>query len=38
MGYDPDACILCNRCVRYTQEVAGAVVEGRGPEARVVPT
>ena len=21
MGYDPDACILCNRCVRYTQEV-----------------
>jgi NADH dehydrogenase/NADH:ubiquinone oxidoreductase subunit G len=21
MGYDPDACILCARCVRYTQEV-----------------
>ena len=21
MGYTPDACILCNRCVRYTQEV-----------------
>jgi NADH dehydrogenase/NADH:ubiquinone oxidoreductase subunit G len=21
MGYNPDACILCNRCVRYTQEV-----------------
>ena len=21
MGYDPGACILCNRCVRYTQEV-----------------
>ena len=21
MGYDPDTCILCNRCVRHTQEV-----------------
>ena len=21
MGYEPDTCILCNRCVRYTQEV-----------------
>jgi len=41
MGYDPDACILCNRCVRYTQEVmqcSALTFEGRGPEARVVPT
>jgi len=37
MGYDPDACILCNRCVRYTQEVmqcSALVFEGRGAEAR----
>lgn len=41
MGYDPDACILCNRCVRYTQEVmqcAALSLEGRGPTARIVPT
>jgi predicted molibdopterin-dependent oxidoreductase YjgC len=41
MGYDPDACILCNRCVRYTQEVmhcSALSFEGRGPEARIVPT
>ena len=41
MGYDPDTCILCNRCVRYTQEVmqcSALTFEGRGPEARVVPT
>ena len=41
MGYDPDACILCNRCVRYTQEVmqcSALTFEGRGAEARVVPT
>lgn len=41
MGYDPEACILCARCVRYTQEVmqCGALtLEGRGPGARVVPT
>jgi predicted molibdopterin-dependent oxidoreductase YjgC len=41
MGYDPDACILCNRCVRYTQEVmqcSALSLEGRGPEARIVPT
>src|SRR6266516_590850 len=41
MGYDPGACILCNRCVRYTQEVmqcSALVFEGRGAEARVVPT
>lgn len=41
MGYDPDACILCNRCVRYTQEVmqcSALSLEGRGPGARVVPT
>ena len=41
MGYDPDACILCNRCVRYTQEVmqcSALTLEGRGPTARVVPT
>ena len=33
MGYDPDACILCNRCVRYTQEVmqcSALSLEGRG--------
>jgi predicted molibdopterin-dependent oxidoreductase YjgC len=41
MGYDPDACILCNRCVRYTQEVmqcSALSLEGRGPHARIVPT
>jgi predicted molibdopterin-dependent oxidoreductase YjgC len=41
MGYDPDACILCGRCVRYTQEVmmcSALSIEGRGPHARVVPT
>jgi predicted molibdopterin-dependent oxidoreductase YjgC len=41
MGYDPDACILCARCVRYTQEVmqcSALSLEGRGPEARVAPT
>ena len=41
MGYDPDACILCGRCVRYTQEVmqcSALSIEGRGPAARVVPT
>lgn len=41
MGYDPDACILCNRCVRYTQEVmqcSALSLAGRGPGARVVPT
>src|SRR3989440_2009794 len=41
MGYEPDACILCNRCVRYTQEVmqcSALTFEGRGAEARVVPT
>jgi predicted molibdopterin-dependent oxidoreductase YjgC len=41
MGYDPDACILCNRCVRYTQEVmqcSALSLEGRGPSARIVPT
>jgi len=41
MGYEPDTCILCNRCVRYTQEVmqcSALSLEGRGPEARIVPT
>jgi predicted molibdopterin-dependent oxidoreductase YjgC len=41
MGYEPDACILCNRCVRYTQEVmqcSALSLEGRGPHTRVVPT
>jgi predicted molibdopterin-dependent oxidoreductase YjgC len=41
MGYDPDACILCNRCVRYTQEVmmcSALSLEGRGPTTRIVPT
>jgi predicted molibdopterin-dependent oxidoreductase YjgC len=41
MGYDPDACILCARCVRYTQEVmqcSALSLEGRGGHARVVPT
>ena len=33
MGYDPEACILCARCVRYTQEVmqcSALSLEGRG--------
>jgi predicted molibdopterin-dependent oxidoreductase YjgC len=41
MGYDPGACILCNRCVRYTQEVmmcSALSLEGRGPNTRIVPT
>ena len=41
MGYDPDTCILCNRCVRYTQEVmqcSALSLEGRGGHARIVPT
>jgi predicted molibdopterin-dependent oxidoreductase YjgC len=41
MGYDPDACILCNRCVRYTQEVmqcSALTLAGRGAGARIVPT
>jgi predicted molibdopterin-dependent oxidoreductase YjgC len=41
MGYEPDTCILCNRCVRYTQEVmqcSALSLEGRGPDARIVPT
>ena len=41
LGYDPDACILCARCVRYTREVMGCGalgIEGRGADARVVPT
>ena len=41
MGYDPDACILCARCVRYTQEVmqcSALSLEGRGGESRIVPT
>ncbi len=41
MGYDPDACILCNRCVRYTQEVmqcSALTLAGRGGGARIVPT
>ena len=41
MGYDPDACILCGRCIRYTQDVmqcSALTFEGRGPEARIVPT
>jgi predicted molibdopterin-dependent oxidoreductase YjgC len=41
MGYTPDTCILCNRCVRYTQEVmqcSALSLEGRGAEARIVPT
>jgi predicted molibdopterin-dependent oxidoreductase YjgC len=41
MGYDPDACILCNRCVRYTQEVmqcSALTLSGRGAHARIVPT
>src|SRR5918996_32609 len=41
MGYDPDACILCARCVRYTQEVmqcSALSLEGRGGHTRIVPT
>ncbi len=41
LGFDPDACILCTRCVRYTREIAGCgalVLAGRGDEARVEPT
>ena len=40
MGYEPDSCILCNRCVRYTQEVmqcSALSLEGRGPAHRSEP-
>lgn len=38
---DPDACILCARCVRYCRDVmqdSALSLEGRGPSARVAPT
>lgn len=41
LAYDPDACILCLRCVRYAREVMqcnALGLEGRGADARVVPT
>jgi len=41
LGFDPNACILCTRCIRYTHEVAGCgalTLAGRGDEARVEPT
>lgn len=41
LGFDPDACILCTRCVRYAREIAGCgalTLVGRGDEARVEPT
>lgn len=41
IGLDTDACILCLRCVRYADEIAqchALGLEGRGAEARVVPT
>ena len=41
LGFDPAACILCTRCVRYAHDVAqcGALtLVGRGDEARVEPT
>lgn len=41
VGFDPNACILCARCVRYTHEIAGCealTLVGRGDEARVEPT
>ena len=41
LGFDPAACILCDRCVRYTREVAGCgalTLVGRGDETRVEPT
>jgi len=41
IGYDPNACILCDRCVRYAHEVAGCgalTLAGRGEATRVEPT
>ena len=41
LGFDPAACVKCDRCVRYAQEVmqCGALaLHGRGAEARVGPT
>jgi predicted molibdopterin-dependent oxidoreductase YjgC len=40
LGFDPNACILCTRCVRYAQDVMQCGVltlAGRGDEARVEP-
>jgi len=41
IGLDPNACILCTRCVRYADEIAqchALGLEGRGAGARVIPT
>lgn len=41
IGFDTDACILCNRCVRYCDEVMQVTALehfGQGPDAIVQPT
>lgn len=41
IGYNPDACILCEKCVRYAREVAGCSalsLIGKGVDAHVAPT
>jgi predicted molibdopterin-dependent oxidoreductase YjgC len=41
IGYNPDACILCEKCVRYAREVAGCSalsLIGKGTDAYIAPT
>jgi predicted molibdopterin-dependent oxidoreductase YjgC len=41
IGLDADNCILCNRCVRYCDEVmmcSALTLTGKGPEGHVQPT
>ena len=41
IGLDPDNCILCNRCVRYCDEVmmcSALTLTAKGPEGHIQPT
>lgn len=41
IGFDPDNCMLCNRCVRYCDEVmmcSALTLTGKGPGGHVEPT
>jgi NADH-quinone oxidoreductase subunit G len=41
IGFDPAACVLCERCVRYAREIAqcsALSILGRGVDAHVAPT
>jgi formate dehydrogenase major subunit len=39
-AYDPEACIVCSRCVRACNDIQGTfalTVEGRGPDSTITP-